>query len=243
MAAVGPGVLAGSFATKEKCAVRPRYLAKIGFMLAGAAACLLPSYAKADTPALAVNGDPSTKPLSFEGTKGWGFARTGYPSTNTIYITALGVFDQDNDGLANAHQVGLWRDDGSLLASTTVAAGTTSTLVEGYRFVPIPPMAIPGGFHFFIVAAQYSGGDMDDYIPGVGNTRAPIVLSPPAGKYGLGANLPFPYYQTSPSGEGSYGPVYWQANFQFSYNIPEPASWQFVGTGLLLLLLRRRSIR
>jgi hypothetical protein len=38
---------------------------------------------------------------------------------------ALGIFDDDSDGLSSLHEVGIWDAGGALLASTTVGPGST----------------------------------------------------------------------------------------------------------------------
>src|ERR1035437_3500638 len=56
-------------------------------------------------------------------------------STN-IAVTHLGFYDQDEDGLAASHHVGLFTGDGStLLASVEVPVGTDALLTNGYRWV------------------------------------------------------------------------------------------------------------
>src|SRR5262245_23135746 len=74
-----------------------------------------------DTPAFEFGGYSLGAHSSFTGTRGWQFFFGGQ---NSILITQLGVFDQNGNGLVNAHEIGLWRDIGSasgtLLASATV---------------------------------------------------------------------------------------------------------------------------
>jgi hypothetical protein len=42
-----------------------------------------------------------------------------------VTIDALGIFDDDSDGLGSAHEVGIWGPGGILLASTAVGPGST----------------------------------------------------------------------------------------------------------------------
>jgi hypothetical protein len=57
----------------------------------------------------------------------------------TIQVTALGVGDFDDPGLAIAHDVGIFRtSDEALLTSVTIPAGTSATLTSGFRYVSLP---------------------------------------------------------------------------------------------------------
>lgn len=66
-------------------------------------------------------------------------------------ITGLGFFDVGSDGLLNDHEVGLWTNDGTLLANVTLdntANIVSSTSVLGqWREVDIAPLAlVPGDY-------------------------------------------------------------------------------------------------
>ena len=56
--------------------------------------------------------------------------------TQDIEVVALGYQDRSAGltGLADAHDVGLWTVDGTLLATATVQAGAASALVDEYRY-------------------------------------------------------------------------------------------------------------
>lgn len=214
-----------------------------GFVASALAAC-----AQGEVLGFSSGGFSAAQPPSFTGTKGTSYYNGG--NGPFIAITQLGVFDKDGDGMANAHQIGLWAINGTLLASGTVQAGTTAQLVDGYRYVSISQVVIPIGYlaqSAFIIAANYTTGDADDIArPLVGQYArgiTPYNLGIASyALYGLGEGLPFPNLHVPPLTEGSVVSPFYEVNFQFKV-IPEPASWQFVGTGLFLMLLRRRSIR
>ena len=74
-------------------------------------------------------------------------------------IDKLGVFDAGGDGLATAHEVGIWelrtRD---LVVSATVPAGTEGELIDGFRYVKLPePVELKGTYR--IGALFVRGGD------------------------------------------------------------------------------------
>ena len=133
----------------------------------------------------------------------------------------------------SSHEIGLWLEDGTLLASATVPAGTVAPLFDGFRYAEIPPIIL-GQTANLIIAAQYSVGDPDDLIPNASSWR----VQPYDGRFGLGSGLPFPD-QTAPYPEGSKSPLFLEANFQF---VPEPSTWSLLLLALgLLVLLRRKA--
>ncbi len=218
--------------------------------------CLSEPAARADTPAFASGGSRTNQPPSFTGTKGWAFDNTSPSSPgNYVAITQLGVFDSLGDGLANAHAIGIWSANGTLLASTTIPAGTAASLVDGYRYMPISPVLIPArnstnySTAITLIAAAYLTGDADDLVTpngvyGVGFT-APVFptsydSSQSLGFYGLGSGLPFPG-QHFPPPEGEGNPPFLEVNFQFNIiQVPEPSVSVLLAPGLLYLFLRQR---
>ena len=88
-------------------------------------------------------------------TQGWMFG-----VSSSILVTDLGVFDDGSDGLGEAHDVGLWAcssaacTSGSLLVNATVAAGTSPSLVNSFRYVSLlsPVTLTPGDY---VIGAAY----------------------------------------------------------------------------------------
>src|SRR5262245_12458608 len=70
---------------------------------------------------------------------GWQFSVSA-----PITIDGLGLFDVNPAGLAESHQVGLWTDSGTLLASATVTSGSTSvasaSAAGDWLFADIAPL-------------------------------------------------------------------------------------------------------
>ena len=157
--------------------------------------------------------------------------------------------------MVNSHAIGIWAADGTLLASTTIPAGTTASLVDGYRYMPITPVLIPPGAFPIpspfkaLVAAEYVVGDTDDLVTPTGvfgsGYAAPVAAtsydgSPSQGFYGLGTGSPFPSQHLS-APEGGFTFPFWEVNFQFNVvQVPEPSVSLLLAPGLLYLFLRRR---
>ena len=78
-------------------------------------------------------------------TLGWGFDVTA-----PVTITSLGFWDEGANGLGAPHDVGLWKSDGTLLASTTVSAASPITVASAsglgnWVFQPIAPITLGAG--------------------------------------------------------------------------------------------------
>lgn len=73
-------------------------------------------------------------------------------------ITTLGWYDVGADGLAGPTPVGLWDISQNLLASVTVASGTTDALVNGFRMHDLlSPVTIQPGT--YVLAGGTQGSD------------------------------------------------------------------------------------
>lgn len=115
--------------------------------------------------------------------------------TTAVRVTALGVWDEGSNGLVDAHAVGLWRGDGTLLASTTVPAdlaadvAVPSALGLGqWLFEDIDPLTVEPGHY---VMGSTSGGDP------FRSLQVSIALDPAldnfdSGKFHFGSALEFP---------------------------------------------------
>ncbi|MGE5295553.1 MAG: hypothetical protein ACM3VT_12050 [Solirubrobacterales bacterium] len=96
---------------------------------------------------------------------GWTFQVTG---SSSILVTHVGVYDQGGDGLATAHEVGIWYG-ATLMASIVVPAGTGGEYADGYRYIPIdPPLElapdpIPPSSAYSI-GVLFPGSNADDHV-------------------------------------------------------------------------------
>ena len=77
---------------------------------------------------------------------GWEF--TAYKS---IFVTHLGLFDDNDDGLRLDYPIGLFAvDPPQLLVSGTVHAGTEDTLIDRFRYVDTPDLRLHVGREYLI---------------------------------------------------------------------------------------------
>lgn len=154
--------------------------------------------------------------------QGWQF------STNSaITIDAFGYYDVGSDGLADNHLVSLWDvSTENLITSATVFSGTSGTLIDGFRYFSITPVALDQGGTFVI--SGYNPTSADGNITGSTLSTIPEI-SYENGSIGFGAGFPDIHF-SSPGGR--FGP-----NFTVSVNaVPIPAAIWLFGTALLGLV-------
>ena len=78
---------------------------------------------------------------------GWKF-NVNTPTT----VCAMSWFDDGQDGLQLAHEIGIWSPAGTLIANThvTIPAGTAAPLDGIWRTVAIPPTLLPAGNGYIV---------------------------------------------------------------------------------------------
>lgn len=153
--------------------------------------------------------------------------------TSPLLVSALGVWDQDNDGLAVSHQVGIWATNGTLVANLTISGGT---LVGQYRYAPlgaavlltanenyrIGSLTMNDGWH----VSTANPADVGFSTPNVNFVQritnfSPVFGFPTFGDAGVNSAWDFP-------------------NFQYDvFVIPEPSTSLLFGVGGLLIYRRR----
>jgi hypothetical protein len=107
-----------------------------------------PSGAALAAPVLSFNEATGGAGLHTNISLGWRF-----DVLQSVTVEGLGWFDENADGLQNAHQVGIWSPAGVLLVDTTVPAGTTTPLDGQFRTAAVTPIVLTPG-NGYIVGGQ-----------------------------------------------------------------------------------------
>ncbi|HEY4283411.1 MAG TPA: DUF4082 domain-containing protein [Chthoniobacterales bacterium] len=123
----------------------------------------------------------------------------------TLLVTALGMWDQSQNGFTNSHHVGLWDSTGNLLAQVQISPGTVDSLSGAFRYVSLAtPVTLNAGMTY-ILGATYINFDLDRLILNKDGKQAifdPLIM---AGNFrqtvGV-ANLVAPTVVQSGSGVG-----------------------------------------
>jgi hypothetical protein len=171
------------------------------------------------SPGLTYSGAPYT--LGFQ-----------FSVASNVSITALGAYDNGNNGLNGAASVGLWDSSGNLLVSTAVPAGAAGLLIGDFSYATISPYALTANTHYFIGAYEPSD----------------LATSLNTGQGGSGSINPlvtiyqdqfssFNYAFSFPGSTNSHPEGAW-LGANFSTGVPEPATWAtmlagFAGLGFL----------
>jgi hypothetical protein len=173
----------------------------------------------------------------------FGYSFRAGDDSNMLVITALGIWDQGGDGLANSHNVGLWFSTGPssmpIIASVTIPAGTAAPLSGEFRYVSLAqPLYIQG---IFVIGASYVANDADLYRANFDPQAATFGAGAQGGiAFESGAGTGFAYPNLY-DGIGQYvGP-----SAQFTIQaVPEPSVWTMIGVGsVLLVAIRFRWVR
>jgi hypothetical protein len=153
--------------------------------------------------------------------------------SQAVTVTALGVYDSNQDGLVASHSVGIW-SSGSLIANAVVPAGTGATLQGSYRYVGITTLTLSPNTTYTIGAFFNSPSNGYDPIGTLGTWSFDPAFS---------AAVPY-YYSGDPTGfieptTGYAASELWAANMLFT-PVPEPGSLILTAASALLMFRRRR---
>jgi len=160
---------------------------------------------------------------------GWEFS-----VSTPVQITGLAYWDEEEDGLGEAHRVGVFDSaTGSLLVDAVVPAGAGAPLLDGYRYTPTSYLLPVGRY---VVGGQ-QGSDVDRVLLGGNST-----ITWPGITFVQHRELPtssFVMPTNASSSVGLFGP-----NLIVGEPIPEPGTLALLGAGLLSLAglarIRRR---
>ena len=189
-----------------------------------------------------VSLDPTTTDNDFAwptagSNHGWQFT-----VNQSVTVTHLGLFDKGANGFVIDHPIGLWRlNDGTLLASGTIGAGTVDILTNYFRYIDVPDVQLSVGVNYVI--GFYSDTAHGDYeITNAHNLQLNpninIIVSrnDGAGQFQMPADIFVPPPPWEPYDPDEFGP-------NFLFEVPEPASVALIMAGGMFLTLRRNRRR
>lgn len=162
--------------------------------------------------------------------------------TDMVAVTALGVWDRNANGFADAHPVGLWDGAGSLLAQAVVDSASPLTMGvlagHGWRFETIAPVVIgPGTYKI----GAYYPTTADAFLGSWDGTLAQYVMDPLA-SYGTAYFASGVEALTEPTSLTSLTPGFFGPNAQIEA-VPEPGTVVLMGVGLVAVGVARRRRR
>ncbi len=154
----------------------------------------------------------------------------GYEFTvgpQNLSVTDLGVLDLHSiaagTGLVADHPVSLWDSSGTLLATATVPAGASATLVHGFRFVGLSSAVQLQAGQSYVLGAYYdipnaSANNNDNLLYNNAAQMQPIIstgLSYAGGRSGTGPGFP------TDASDAYVGP---NLEFNLPVSVPEPST-------------------
>ena len=156
---------------------------------------------------------------------GWRFS-----VNSEIFVTDLGVRISDASGTLSDHAVGIWDSRQTLLADTTVPAGTTG---GDFGYASISGVTLSPGETYTIGAEYGAGGvtSLDFYVSGASSLSTATEVNWLNSTYPLAADMGFVYPGMDSTSFGRFGP-----SFLF---VPEPGTLILLGLGGLALIRRR----
>jgi hypothetical protein len=165
----------------------------------------------------------------------------------SVKVVELGFWDYLGNGFAYGVDVGLWSEDATLMASTSLSAGTQHPLVQGFRFnalaapVILQPntLYVLGGFRHIGDAYSPNLREGTDFIPATGfdiigeRYPHPSVWDNPLAPEGQ--MLTFPSFTYDPlNSEAAIGP-----NLVFE-PVPEPSAGALAAVASSMILQSAR---
>jgi hypothetical protein len=157
-------------------------------------------------------------------TRGWAFTVSA-----RIVVEQLGFWDEAGTaGLAEAHPIGVWSNDGTLLTSATVPAGTAAPLEGTFRWIATSPVVLQPGTTY-VIGAYWTAGSLDFRLQGGTNVVFDPRVTLTDGRSVNTTGLTFPSFAGAP--------IELNANFKATTAPEIPALPRLGAIALVSLLL------
>jgi hypothetical protein len=173
-----------------------------------------------------------------------------FTTNEALDVTSLGYYDDNQDGFVTSHEVGIFDENGALLISAVLGAGSTASLDGHYRYVPVTPITLAANSSFVIAATTF--GEADAYAYGIKDaTIAGFVVDP---RIDIASDAARFLYQNDntlrlPTDQFGGYTIYGGPNFLLaateSSTVPEPANFSITLAGVagFLLICGRQRMR
>lgn len=160
-----------------------------------------------------------------------------FSTNSTVTVTALGYYDDLQDGFATAHEVGIFDSQGNLLTSASLTVGSVNFLNDDFRYQTITPIVLAAN-QTYILAATSNGEcpsctvGRDAWVYGGPATLTGFSVDP---RITIGPNAGLFVYQNDnvlrdPTDHFSDYVIY-AANFEIASAVPEPSTWLIMMIG------------
>ena len=139
-----------------------------------------------------------------------------FRATEDLTVTALGVYDIDQDGITSSGgvDVGLWDDSGTLLGQVLVSGGTAAPILDGFRYATLGTSIDLTTGSFYRVAADLF--DISDSPDSISNAVPDTVNGIDSIQEAWVGSFAFPNYLIT-SGQAQLG-----GNILFEDSVPVP---------------------
>ena len=167
----------------------------------------------------------------------------GYDFTvgsSALELTALGIWDLQQNGLTESHTVSVWDTSGNLLATAVISAGTINPLVGEFRYATISPIILSAGTTY-VLGATYIDHTLDPFVRNVSGDQATFDPAVSAGNARTKTGGGFGFPDNTSEGAGSeVGP---NAQFRLANGVPDPGSTALLlGLGIGCLIYAHRCV-
>jgi hypothetical protein len=160
-----------------------------------------------------------------------------FPNSSAT-IQGLGAYN-GGGGLIAPAEVGIWDQNGDLLASTTVPAGNAATVIGDFSFSAITPVTLSALTLYYIASYQPSDPITTFQISDYTNPPVDSNVVVNADAYGIGTGLVFPGQSVGFAG-AELGANFTDEALPAPAGLPEPATLAILGSSVAGLVASRR---